>query len=70
MRIDKNKVQIKMAKLGINQHELAERADISRQTLSYIINGKDCRPKLFGKICKALDSDPEEMLDATEIIED
>ncbi len=37
MRIDKNKVQIKMAKLGINQHELAERADISRQTLSYII---------------------------------
>lgn len=70
MRIDKNKVQIKMAKLGINQHELAERAGISRQTLSYIINGKDCRPKLFGKICKALDSDPEVMLDIAEIIED
>lgn len=63
MRIDKRTVMLKMATLQINQSQLAERAGISRQTLSAVMNGRSCRPELLGKIAKALE------VDVTEIIE-
>lgn len=63
MRIDKKTVMLKMATLQINQLQLAEKAGISRQTLSAVMNGRSCRPELLGKIAKALG------VDVTEIIE-
>ncbi|MBR4027657.1 MAG: helix-turn-helix transcriptional regulator [Lachnospiraceae bacterium] len=63
MKLDKKKVQLRMAKLGLNQSQFAERAEISRQTISYVMNGRRCRPELLGKIAKALEVDPVEIIE-------
>lgn len=63
MRLNKTKVLLIMAKLCIDQKDLAERAGISRQTLSAVINGRSCRPSLLGKISVALDVEPDEIIE-------
>ena len=52
-----------MAKLGINQSQLAERARTSRQTISYVMNGRECRPEILGRIAEALETEPEEIIE-------
>ena len=63
MRLDKRKVQLLMAELEIGQQSLAIRAGISRQTLSAVMNGRNCRPELLGKIAKALEVKPGEIIE-------
>lgn len=63
MRISKTKVALQMAKFQINQQTLAERAGISRQTLSAVMNGRNCRPEALGKIAKALEIEPEKIIE-------
>lgn len=63
MKLSKIKVQLRMAKLGFNQPQLAQKAGVSRQTLSCVMNGRECRPELFGRIAKALDVEPEEIIE-------
>lgn len=63
IRIDKKTVMLKMATLQINQSQLAEKAGISRQTLSAVMNGRSCRPELLGKIAKALGVDVAEIIE-------
>lgn len=55
MRISRDKIQLAMAKSGFSNSKLAESAHVSRQTVSYIIHGKDCRPEIAGKLASALD---------------
>lgn len=62
MTLDREKVMLRMTKLEINQTQLAERAGVSRQTMSQIMNGRKCKPDLFGKVAKALNVEPEEIL--------
>ena len=62
MTLDREKVMLKMTKLEINQTQLAERAGVSRQTMSQIMNGRKCKPDLFGRVSKALNCEPEEIL--------
>ena len=52
-----------MARLEINQRSLAIKAGISRQTLSAVMNGRNCRPELLGKLAKALEVKPEEIIE-------
>ena len=52
-----------MAELEIGQQTLAIRAGISRQTLSAVMNGRNCRPELLGKIAKALNVKPEKIIE-------
>lgn len=63
MRIDRTKVSLLMAKLLISQATLAMKAGISRQTMSAVMNGRNCRPELLGKIAKALEVEPEEIIE-------
>lgn len=63
MRLDKTKVQLRMAKLGYNQLQLAKAAMASRQTISAVMNGRNCKPELLGRIAKALKVDPEEIIE-------
>ena len=63
MRISKTKVSLLMAKHLINQLTLADKAGVSRQTLSAVMNGRNCRPELLGKIRKALGVEPEEIIE-------
>lgn len=63
MRISIIKVQLLMAKQCINQASLADKARISRQTMSAVMNGRNCRPELLGKISKALEVEPEDIIE-------
>lgn len=63
MRLDKNKILLEMAKMCINQQELAIKAGISRQTLSAIMNGRNCRPEILGRVSKALETEPEQIIE-------
>lgn len=63
MRLNTRKIQLIMAKACINQASLAGRAGISRQTMSAVMNGRNCRPELLGKIAKALEVEPEEIIE-------
>lgn len=63
MKINEIKVLLLMADFSINQKQLAEIAGISRQTLSAVMNGRNCRPELLGKLAKALEVKPEEIIE-------
>ncbi len=63
MKINVSKLSIIMARAGINFSELANLSKVSRATLSYIKNGKTCRPDIINKIATALN------VDVTDIIE-
>ena len=63
MRLNITKVRLLMAKLLISQASLAAKAGISRQTMSAVMNGRNCRPELLGKISKALGVEPEEIIE-------
>ncbi len=63
MKINVNKLSIAMARAETNFSELANSSNVSRPTLSYIKNGKSCRPDVAAKIAAALG------VDVTEIIE-
>lgn len=63
MRLNRTKISLLMAKLLISQASLATRAGISRQTMSAVMNGRNCRPELLGKISKALGVEPEEIIE-------
>ena len=61
MRLNRNKIYLLMAKGLTTQATLA--AGISRQTMSAVINGRNCRPELLGKISKALGVEPEDIIE-------
>lgn len=63
MRLSRDKTYLLMAKQCINQQGMAERAGISRQTMSAVMNGRSCRPELLGKISRALGVEPEEIIE-------
>lgn len=66
MKVDVTNLMIAMARKSINFGELAKASGISRQTLSYIKNGKSCKTDVAGKIAHALDVDVTEIFDVTE----
>lgn len=61
MKVNESNLLIAMARKGINFIQLAEKSGISKTTISYIKNGKNCKPDVAGKIAKALEVDPEEI---------
>lgn len=60
MKIDNAKLDMALAKKCINLRSL--RADMSAQTLSRIRQGADVRPATLGKLAKALDCDPADII--------
>lgn len=63
MRIDKRKLEIVMARVGITTGELTRRSGVPSATVTRIINGvRDGRPATIGKIAKTLGVDPTEII--------
>lgn len=52
-----------MARNAVNFSKLAENSGVSRTTLSYINNGKSCRPEIALKISSALNVDIMELIE-------
>lgn len=63
MNLDKARLAIAMARNGINFQALAKLSGISRATLSYINNGKSCKPEVAGKIAAALGVDVMDIIE-------
>ena len=63
MRISKKKLSIAMATSGFSFIDLSKESGVSRTTLSYINNGKSCRPDVAGKIARALSMPVEQLIE-------
>lgn len=63
MTIDKNKVNLILAKLQMNATDFCQMCGISRNRFYVILNSKKVAPKTAGKLAAALG------VDVTEIIE-
>lgn len=66
MKANVTNLMIAMARKSVNFGELADESGVSRQTLSYIKNGKSCKSGVAGKIAHALGVDVTEIFDVTE----
>ncbi|WP_444658441.1 helix-turn-helix transcriptional regulator [Caproiciproducens sp. R2] len=64
MQINNSRLQLAMAKQGYNVSTLAEASKISRQSLSYILHGKDCRPDTAAKIADGLRIPIEDLIES------
>lgn len=63
MQIDKTKMEIAMSENALNFVKLSKKSGVSRTTLSYINNGKSCKPEIVGKIAKALEVSVEDLIE-------
>lgn len=63
MRLNRTKIYLLLTKRYFTQAALANAAGVSRQTLSAVLNGRNCRPELLGKIAKAFDVEPSEIIE-------
>lgn len=62
MHLNKKTIQIEMSKQLLKQQDLADKAGVSRQALSYAMNGRSCRPEFIGKIARALEIEPDKII--------
>ena len=63
MKVNSKKLFLAMAGANVNQTELAKKAGISSRTMTAILSGSNCRPDVLGRISKALNVEPQELVD-------
>lgn len=63
MTANKKKLEIAMAKACITRAELVKKADVGLNQVKAVVSGKSVKPCTFGKICKALGVEVEELLE-------
>lgn len=63
MLLDKTKAELAMARLGLNRLDLSRKLGVAALTASqYFKPGRNLSPKAVGKIAKALEVDPAEIV--------
>lgn len=63
MLLDKTKVELAMARLGLNRLDLSRKLGVAAAAVSqHLKPGRDLNPKTLGKIAKALEIDPSEII--------
>ena len=63
MKLNPMKIRIEMAKRQYSGARLSQLAGVSRQTVSFILHGKDCSEVTAGKLACALGVDVEKLLE-------
>lgn len=63
MHLNKKVIQIEMSKQLLKQQDLADKAGVSRQALSYAMNGRNCRPEFIGRLARALEIAPDKIIE-------
>ena len=63
MKANKEKITLAMARKCMNPQDLAKIAGLPPQTVNGVIRGQNVRPATFGKVARALDCDPAELID-------
>lgn len=67
MNIDRKQLLLAMARLCINVQDLAKIAKLPPQTVNAAIRGCNVRPATLGKIARALNVDPVDILSSEEV---
>lgn len=63
MLLDKTKAELAMARLELNRLDLSRKLGVAAVAVSqYFKPGRDLYPKTIGKIAKALEMDPAEII--------
>lgn len=63
MKIDKKKLTLAMARLCMDSTDLEKATELPRPTLNNAISGRGIRPSTLGKIARALNCDPADLID-------
>ena len=63
MRVDRYKLSLELMKRDITQKQLAEMCGLSRATINGVSCGRSCSGKTIMKIARALDMEPDEILE-------
>lgn len=63
MKVDRNKLELAMARACMSPAALANKAVLPRPTLNNAIIGRNVRPETIGRIAKALGVDVTEILE-------
>lgn len=63
LKVNKQKLQLAMARACMNSADLPKAAGLPRATVQNAIVGKGVRPGTLGKIAKALGVDPVEIME-------
>ncbi len=63
MFLSRNKINIQMAKNGLNVTKLAALYGVSRSRMNVIINSRNLTPVTMGRLAKALNVNVEDLLE-------
>lgn len=63
MKADKRKLQIALARRCMNCKDIAIKAKMPEITVRNVLQGRNVRPRTFGKVSRALGVDPREILE-------
>ena len=63
MKADRRKLEMAMARACITPNKLAQMAEMPRPTLNNAIAGKSVRPATLGRIARALNCDPADLIE-------
>ncbi|WP_154024394.1 helix-turn-helix domain-containing protein [Flavonifractor plautii] len=63
MIINRKKMELAMARACVNSRGLAETAQMPVQTINGVLRGRNIRPGTLGKIARALDVDPADIIE-------
>ena len=63
MKVDRRKLELAMARACMESRDLPAAAGLPRPTVQNAIIGKGVRPATLGRIAKALNVDPAELLE-------
>ena len=62
MRVDRNKLELAMARSCMSTEELAVKAEMPLSTVKNVITGRSVRPVTLGKVARALGVDRDGIL--------
>lgn len=63
MKANKKKLELAMARACMNPSDLVSATKMPEPTVKNVLTGRSVRPSTFGRIAKALNVDPEELLE-------
>lgn len=66
MVVNKQKLELAMARACMNREEIAQKAKMPTMTVKNVIDGRNVRPATLGKVAKALGVDPVEIIETEE----
>ena len=66
MKANKKKLELAMARACMNLSDLVLAVEMPEPTVKNVLAGRSVRPATFGRVAKALNVDPEELLFETE----